>query len=502
MSQNDPMINLRKRLLESRGQPPASTQLLNDDIDRLQQHLFRDWSFAAAHQGSSNTAPATEVLYGPRDEIVEVATPSFQGTPLSHVDAVGDSQDHHIGAVASWLAGLNADMPIRKDPEQYPARFGLEFEFLVPVERKNFFPQPPEPGRYFIPFDEYNAFGVPPTLPAQVYIAGILNNAQMPAVSILEEFEGKDSILHQQLVSDYYSVWRVRSDSTVRPDATSPYKKWQLIGLEVNSPKLPADESGFLQVEKALRLMRGNVQMHLSTSSSLHVHVDTSPLTFPEMQHFLSLYLMIEDVLFSFCAPHRFDHVWCLPTSIHSELAQLVSRNCIRKSSRHRGKCIPRGQNISSKAYEQQWIIQAMVNTRDMKRLLDQPRKPGTRTALAMKYVGKPGKSEEKYTFEFRHFQATLNPDLAREWARICVALVLAAKGLGEYKQSLANMAYNKFNQIGENKDKGEARRDLLTVLGLEDAVNFWQRQALTYQMPDGWQGEELGSDGFAPVID
>lgn len=150
----------------------------------------------------------------------------------------------------NWLAGSNQNHQLPQGaPKEQSITFGLEFEFLVPIERRNVSSDPLTSGRYFTPFEEYNKFGVPPTRPAQVCIAEVLNNAQMLAVSILDQYGGKDPILHRQLASDYYSVWRVRSDSTVRPDTISPSRKRRLIGLEVNSPKLPAEEAGFVEVQ-------------------------------------------------------------------------------------------------------------------------------------------------------------------------------------------------------------------------------------------------------------
>lgn len=95
-----------------------------------------------------------------------------------------------------------------------------------------------------------------------------------------------------------------------------------------------------------------------------------------------------------------------------------------------------------------------MRDNKQMQRLLDRPDKPGLRTALAMKNVGEVGDGEDKFTFDFRHFQSTLDPELAKQWVRICVALVLAAKGLGEYNSSLTNMTYNRFYLIGNSRTK------------------------------------------------
>lgn len=511
MAHNDRMnSHIRKRLLyESRSQTPESSHL-RDDIDQIQQQLFGDWDFAQAHE-NNQTLLTPDILRGPRGEIPRIETLPFHMTTLSRADAIArgatSQQEQHTTdtAIMSWLAGLDVllDKPRRREAESQPATFGLEFEFLIPVERRYFPREPPDPGRYFIPLEEYRTFGVPPTFPAQIYIAEVLNNAQLFAVSILDKYDEKDPMLHHRLTSDYYSVWRVRSDSTVHPDAARLFRKWQFLGLEINSPKLLADESGFLEVKKVLELMRKNVRMSLSTSCGLHVHVDASALTFAERQHFLCLYLMIEDVLFSFCAAHRRSSTWCLPTSRYSYLADWARDNYQRLSLVHRVQPLkPRGQSVSVEAYEQHYIIQRMWTTRNMRRLLDQAaRRSGTRTALAIKNVGRESEDEDKWTFEFRHFQGTLDPEVAKQWTRMCVGLVLAAKGLGEYGKPLADMAYNKFYSMGRQQDKAEARRELLQFLGMEDAVDFWKGQVLAYQAHDGWLQKELGPDGFAPVF-
>lgn len=502
--------HIRKRLLhESLNQTPESSRL-RDDIDQIQQQLFGDWQFAQV-RGNNHKLLTPDTLRGPRGEIPRIETWPFHMATLSRAGAVArgatSQQEQHIPemAILSWLAEIDVPVvkPRRREVEPQPVTFGLEFEFLVSVERRHFLPEPPDPGRYFIPLEEYRTFGVPPTFPAQIYIAEVLNNAQFFAVSILDKYDEKDPMLHHRLTSDYYSVWRVRGDSTVHPDTASLFRRWQFLGLEINSPKLLADEPGFLEVKNVLELLRKNVRMSLSTSCGLHVHVDASVLMFAERQHFLCLYLMIEDVLFSFCAPHRRSNTWCLPTSRHSYLADYARDHYRRLPLAHRVRPLkPMGQSVSVEVYEQHYLIQRTWTTRNMRRLLDQAaRREGTRTALAIKNVGRQSEDKDKWTFEFRHLQGTLDAEVVKQWTRVCVGLVLAAKGLGEYGKAVANMAYNKFYAMGRQQDKAKARCELLQLLGLEDAVDFWKGQVLAYQAQDGWLQKELGPDGFAPVV-
>lgn len=491
----------------------------DDDVDHIQQQLFGDWSFAYHERESSNTDPTLGSLCGPRGEMAEETEErSCQMTTGQVDDATSRAtasprqvEQHAVNSARSWPAALDLPRNPQVAPAQpQPATFGLEFEFLVPVERRNFLREPPDPGRYFIPLEEYRTPGVPPTYPAQIFIAEVLNDAQLLAVANLDRYDAKDPMLYHRLAANYYSVWRVQGDSTVRPDTTQErlFRRWQLFGLEINSPKLRADEGGFREVRRVLGLVRENVRVSLSTSCGLHVHVDASALAFPERQHVVCLYLLVEDVLFSFCAPHRRDSTWCMPTARHSLLADYATIN--RRGLSFTRRCPPlrpRGQpRVARAAYEQHYVIQRLWATRNMRRLLDQaPSRPGTRTALAIKSVGRASEDEDKWRFEFRHFQGTLDPDVAKQWTRICVALVLAAKGLGEYGTLLANMAYNKFHEIGSHhrlEDQAEARGELLQILGLEDAADFWERQVLSYQTQGGWLQGELGPDGFAPVLE
>ncbi|KUI68981.1 hypothetical protein VM1G_03687 [Cytospora mali] len=64
----------------------------------------------------------------------------------------------------------------------------------------------------------------------------------------------------------------------------------------------------------------------------------------------------------------------------------------------------------------------------------------GSRTALNMKLVGR-----DQYTFEFRHFQSSLDAVVIRQWTRVCLALVMAAKGLGVDRQHPASQVYDVF---------------------------------------------------------
>lgn len=546
MSHDNQTNNVRKRVrfFENRT--------VTDHLQQQQQSVFSSWDFPPVDLAERNDQPTgmsiPEILHGPQDEVTEIEAPSFQIKSLNEEKKIssctlldenapesaavtspvlnqGSSSITTDEKMAAWLAGLDLDNPPRYNPKPPGVTFVPEFDFLIPVERRQILGSTQyindADGRYCIPFDEYGSFGVPSTLPAERFIAQILNGAGLRAVSnnILEEEDKvEDPELRHQLTEDCHSVssWHIKADNTVRPDRTSPAplnSRWHLLGMKLTSPKLPFEESGFLEVEKALSALRKRVRLSLSTSTAFYVHIDASILTLPERHHFLSLYLMIEDVLFSFIAPHR-SSTSILPTARRSVLAEMTRKNLIHRgistatggSSRERATTPEGHDSILFKAYEQQCIIWSTEEMEELAGFLDQAGNPGACTALAMKkHVGGEKKKEDKWAFEFRHSQGTLRPEVARQWTRLCGALVLAAKGLGEYNEGLAGMAYHKFEEIArDGADCMEvARFDLLEVLELLDAEEFWIEQVEMCEKNDGgWLEEELNEDGFAPVLE
>lgn len=443
------------------------------DIVRLQRELFGDWNFL---KGNGDRPDGSKERVFDRE-----VSPCHTISPSDQQDEVVDQ----------------------------PVIFGIEFEFLVPIQLENPYLRPKvTPERYFVPSEEDS--DAPEAWPADYAVENriteVLRAANIPAVGEQQmSYLGyENETLYQQVISEPYSVWMVKDDMSVQAGLSSPYRNWDFIAVELASRKLPANETGYTEVESVIRLVRQNVLVNISESCGLHVHVDSSVLSLVETKHFICLYLMIEDVLFSFCTPNRYTRLWCLPVTRYSVLADEAFKNNLRTREHEKGKPVPPyARGLSHDTYYQHQLIHAeSVHDNMAIDALIMSLSGMTRyCALAIK-CHKEGDGENRYTFEFRHLQASFDPEMANQWTRICVALVLSAKGLGEYEGTLANMAYSRFYNIACLQNKGEARRGFLKALDLEDAVEFWQRKVFNYQTPNGWLKDELDPDGFAPIIE
>lgn len=73
---------------------------------------------------------------------------------------------------------------------------------------------------------------------------------------------------------------------------------------------------------------------------------------------------------------------------------------------------------------------------------------PFDRAALSLKHVG-----DRSYTFEFRHFQVSLDPEVIEHFIRLCVALLMAAKSLGEPGRPSFDETCKAFDKIKGRKD-------------------------------------------------
>lgn len=375
---------------------------------------------------------------------------------------------------------------------------GVEFEFLVPREDIHVSDRPQ---RYFISLQEQTTLLMRSIVwPAQLHIKNALNKAGIRA-HILSE----DPIPGETL-QDVYSMWIISQERSLEYDpgsdsdeslysVYSPDKEdfrmvddFALVGLEVSSRKLPANEFGFREIERVLHTLRSTTLMHINDKCGLHIHVDANSLSLTEKKDFVCLYMMVESTLFQFCAPQRRGvDGYSQPVTKASKVAMVARNECERT-----GKKFLEG--LSQELH--QLLHRARNHAGLQERLLEENK---TRCTLALKHVG-GNPDDERYTFEFRQLQGSLDPELVRHWAQVCVALVFAARGLDSVDDSSRARVYDLFYRIGNSEDIN-AWRELLVILDLEDAIEFWQRKLLTYMTPAGWSQNETGNDGFATVL-
>lgn len=130
------------------------------------------------------------------------------------------------------------------------------------------------------------------------------------------------------------------------------------------------------------------------------------------------------------------------------------------------------------------------ASTEDLQKLISKNREPPfDRGALVLKPVG-----HRSYTFEFRHFQVSLDPEVVEHFIWLCVALILAANGLDEPGQP-------SFEEMCEAFSRIQGWKDLLTTIGLQNKIGFWTEFLSTYPVAGSSRSEQdKPSSFFAPL--
>ncbi|KAK7748728.1 hypothetical protein SLS53_000751 [Cytospora paraplurivora] len=355
---------------------------------------------------------------------------------------------------------------------------GWEIEFLVPLAKGDLTRDLLNDGRFLISEEEQEfMLGATEGYSARKNIANLLKEVGIPAVHRdISDLEALD-------IADRYAVWWVRSEVLYTALDSDE------VGLELSSRKLPANELAFAELDQVLRLTRNNVLVRVSRHCGLHVHVDASVLDLNEQRHFVCLYLIIENVLFSLCHPSRRESEWCCPVYESSRLA--YEANSLIAQGGQDSNCgewphdavMPDRMRLMHRAIHD-------LGSGQLRSGLLQPYVPDTRNALAMKFVG-----QGKYTFEFRHFQGSFDSALIQHWTRVCLALVKAAKGLTGHRQHPASQTYDVFYRVS-CRPEAEAWKCLLRVLDLGDCIPFWELVRSSYA-----PSPEYGPDGHSKSV-
>lgn len=378
-----------------------------------------------------------------------------------------------------------------EDTPDTSVQVGVEIEFLAALEMKHIIGTPrerPEDSRYFIPLEEQQATTIVDGLPAREYISQLLRDAGIPAVS---DHNRRDEVRQAAACfkgpldeDDEYAVWNVKCEPAGMVMALDA-PVFDYVGLEFASRKLQANAQGFEEIRNVLHILRRHVLVALSTSCGIHIHVDAATLNLKERKHFVCLYLLTEKALFSLTAPHRRgNNTWCAPVSEEAKLADDAG-NILKGTGAHNDE--DGEPPWALKMGTMKALIQEeCASTEDLQNALSRSKLPPFhRAALTLKEIG-----EHSYTFEFRHFQGSLDPDVIEHFVRLCVALVISAKGLGGPGRPSFDDVYEMFVKIKDWKD-------LLRTIGLEGTIGHWDRLLWTYPAtPEGSPSDLSGSEG------
>lgn len=390
---------------------------------------------------------------------------------------------------------------VLKDTPNASVQMGVEIEFLAALEMKNTTGtcrEKPADHRYFIPLEQQQVTTLVEGTPAREYIAQLLRDAGIPAVS---NHDNRDEV-HQAAAcfngaldeQDEYAFWVVKCEPAGMVMALDT-DEFDYVGLEFASRKLRANAQGFEEIRKALGILRRHVLVATSPSCGVHVHVDAATLNLQERKHFVSLYVVAEKKIFSLTAPHRrLNNTWCQPVGEKARLAE-DAEDILQETGALDGQD---GRPPSAlKMGTMKALIEECMSTKDLSTALSRNMLPPFhRAALTLKDVG-----EHSYTFEFRHFQASLDPKVIEHFVRLCVALVMSAKGLGDPGRPSFDEMYEAFRKIEEWKD-------LLRTIGLQSAISHWERLIWTYpDAPEGSPSESSRSEegrptSFLPPLD
>lgn len=366
---------------------------------------------------------------------------------------------------------------------------GVEIEFHAALEAEFYVGPPrerPVNDRYFIPLEEKQPTTVIDGIPARKYIAQLLRDAGIPAVADhdqRDEVRQAAACFRGQLdEEDEHAVWNVKCEPAgmvMGLDADV----FDYVGLEFASRKLQADAQGFQEIRDVLTILRRHVLVTTSDICGVHVHVDAATLNLQERKHFVCLYLVAEKELYSLTAPHRRGNKWCAPVFSRTKLAEDAEYILVETGAHYdEDGRLPRALKMGT----MKALIEECATTEELQTAISRNKfPPFHRAALTLKDVG-----ERSFTFEFRHFQATLDPEIVEHFVRLCVALVISAKGLDHPGRPSFDEAYKTFLNI---KDWN----DLLRIIGLQGTIGHWERLLRTYPAaPEGSPTDSSRSEG------
>lgn len=413
---------------------------------------------------------------------------STRGTPSSPPGSsnggesglLAGSQDQNLGGRESRLSSANSVSVPSNVPDKSrntnselkdtsSVQVGVEIEFLVALEMKHTVGPPrerPVNERYFVPLDQQKATTIVDGIPARKYISQLLRNSGIPAVS---DHDQSDEVRQAAACfqgplneEDEYAFWQAKCEPAGMVMGLD-VDIFDYVGLEFASRKLQANKEGFQEIRSAIGILRRHVLVATSTSCGIHIHVDAATLiTLQERKNFLCLYLLAEKELFSLTAPHRRgNNTWCGPVGEKTKLAE-DAEDILEEVGADGGEDDQPPSTLKRDTMKA--LIQQCTSTEDLQEALSRNKLPPFhRAALNLKEVG-----EQSYTFEFRHFQASLDPEVIEHFIRLCVALVMSAKGLGDAERPSFDEMYEAFAQIKEWKD-------FLTTIGLQGAISHWE---------------------------
>lgn len=352
---------------------------------------------------------------------------------------------------------------------------GYEMEVLVAMLNK---PEDPHPDdtRWCLPFVERRSgTHMPESTMAKGKMVEIIREAGLPAIKDWSEATSNPHCLpHAILVSQYHQVV---NDSSVHADQWDMRQgSYDWVGAELVSRVLRYPEESGTQASKICRGLRDRMRLHVNRTTGFHVHVGVNNLSLTQIKKFFTLYWAVEDVLFSLCAPHRRQSIYCDPVREYSDAVFRARDETNMIEPEEMTFWFPEfvPDDIRNELVP---IWRATERFELSLRLLKPPTMciMSDRNAIALREhdpmmldVGELC----DYTVEFRHLQGTVNPSLIKNWTDVIVALVRGAmKPRDDFKRLFQDLLHC------ATLPAAAACNSMLTDLDLEAAMPFWAQQ-------------------------
>ena len=387
--------------------------------------------------------------------------------------------------VGSESSGSFQDVHVKNDE----VTVGYEMEMLVAILNE---PKDPHPDdtRWCIPFVEHSSRSqLPESALAKKSIIEVIREAGLPAMLNSSKAANPEGLPSGLLVSRYY---RVVYDSSLHADQWDIEQDcYDWVGAELVSRVLHYPEESDREVRRICGDLRDKMRLHLNRTTGFHVHIGVSDLSLTQLKKFLTLYWAVEDVLFSLCAPHRRDSVYCEPVResadavfgprcpsdmIEPSKMTALFPDIVPEDIRH--ELIP-----IWKAKERHDLVYQLLKPPAMDVISD-------RAALALRAHGPFNIGTDDFdvcTFEFRHLQGTVNPNLIKNWTDVVVALLQGARRhRNDFKMLLQDLLQS------ATLPPTQACNSMLTDLSLEAAISFWAQQREINSVEAGRRTEGL----------
>ena len=206
-----------------------------------------------------------------------------------------------------------------------------------------------------------------------------------------------------------YDTWFMAIDSSIVLDHGFEMKTgYGYQQLEIRSPILRPDRSGFSEVRKVLQAMQSRFTLLTNTSCGLHIHSGNNGklFPFPTLKRFVQLVTGFESILHTLHTDDRLDVSWANPPSKSFTLLE------------------------SDNPFTRLMILNACNNQQALWEVFQEPYERNWAYNLQNIDLSKDRSLANKQTIEFRQHEGTVDAEEIVAWAKFCNAMVQFAHNI------------------------------------------------------------------------